>query len=107
MVMLGMGDDGHVASLFPHNPALSAAMDPGGLRRCAAMVVGPDGLPPLQPRMSLTLSALAAARGVLIYVAGAEKRAAVERALSGDDVMEMPVRALLRGPAPVRVICAG
>lgn len=107
MVMLGMGEDGHVASLFPRNPALPGAMDLASARRCSPMAVGPDGLPPLQPRMSLTMAALTSARGVLIYVSGAEKRAAVQRALSGDDIMEMPVRALLRGRAPVRVICAG
>jgi 6-phosphogluconolactonase len=105
-VMLGMAEDGHVASLFPRNAALTAAMATGSTRRCAAMAVGPDGMPPLQPRMSLTLAAIDAARQVLIYITGADKWRALQAALGGGDAMEMPVRAVLTGPAPMRVIWA-
>ena len=104
MVMLGMGDDGHVASLFPCNPNLAAAMRSGGL--CMAMAPGPDGLAPTQPRMSLTLEAINAARAVLIYITGEDKWAVLQRALAGDDRDEMPVRAVLSRSAPVRVIWA-
>jgi 6-phosphogluconolactonase len=105
--MLGMGDDGHVASLFPHNPALAAAMALDNPRRCAAIPAGPNGLAPAQPRLSLTLAAILAARSVLVFVAGDDKWRVLQEALAGDDAAAMPVRAVLAGPAPVRVICAG
>lgn len=106
VVMLGMGEDGHVASLFPRNPALAAAMQADGLRRCMPMATGPDGLPPAQPRMSLTLAAINAARSIVIYITGPDKWAALQKALAGDDIAQMPVRAVLSGGAPVRVIWA-
>jgi 6-phosphogluconolactonase len=103
-VLLGMGDDGHVASLFPRNPRLAEAMRPDSDRRCAAIALGPDGLPPRQPRISLTGAALTAARRTIVFITGDDKWVALQRALAGDDVMEMPVRALLNGRAPVRVV---
>jgi 6-phosphogluconolactonase len=93
-----------VASLFPRNPNLAEAMRLDGPRRCVALPVGPDGLPPLQPRISLTLAAISTARRIIVYVSGASKLTTLERALAGDDLLEMPVRALLAGPAPMRVI---
>ena len=104
VVMLGMGDDGHVASLFRRNPCLGSAMRADSDRLCVAMGVGPEGLPPAQARMSLTLAALNAARQVMIYITGETKWAVLQKALAGDDVMEMPVRAILTGPSIVRVI---
>ena len=75
VVLLGLGEDGHTASLFPGHPALE---EPS--RRVLA-VVGPK---PPPWRMTLTLPVLNAARSVLNLVAGAGKRDAVRRALDGD-----------------------
>jgi len=72
VVVLGMGEDGHVASLFPGS---SAGLDDAGSRRFAA-VTGPDGL----PRMSLTLTALREARSVYLLFHGDAKLAVLERA---------------------------
>jgi 6-phosphogluconolactonase len=99
-VMLGMGEDGHIASLLPGDPDLERRLDPA----CAQLVVDvPAGLgsPPL-PRVSLTMKALTAARGIFLLIAGGAKREVVERAMGGED---LPVRALLRqSQAPVRVL---
>ena len=99
-VLLGMGEDGHIASLIPGDPALPRHLDPGGE---ALLVDVPAGLgsPPVA-RVSLTLKALLAARAIFLLIAGGAKREVVERAMAGED---LPVRALLApGPVPVRVL---
>lgn len=99
-VMLGMGDDGHVASLIPGDPDLAAKLDPAAQ---ALLVDVPAGIgsPPL-PRVSLTLKALVSARAIFLLIAGGAKREVIERALAGED---LPVRALLvQRDVPVRVM---
>jgi 6-phosphogluconolactonase len=99
-VLLGMGEDGHVASLIPDNPTLAAAMDPSGERLAMGFPAG-WGSPPLA-RITLTLPALLQARQILILIAGETKRQVLEAALGGAD---LPVRALLsQDRAPVRVL---
>lgn len=96
-VMLGMGEDGHVASLIPGDPGLDR-----GLTSEALLVDVPAGLgqPPLA-RVSLTLSALLNARAIFLLVAGDAKRAAIDRALAGED---LPVARLLnQAQVPVRI----
>src|SRR3954454_15348011 len=78
VVHLGVGPDGHTASLFPDSPALDA--DPG---RLVAMNDDPTGANPYE-RMTLTYSGLARARLVLFTVAGEEKREAFDRVRRGD-----------------------
>ena len=70
VVMLGMGADGHTASLFPGHAALESA-------EWAVAVDGRDGRPPVD-RVSLTLAALNRARLVVFLVSGAAKSALVE-----------------------------
>jgi 6-phosphogluconolactonase len=73
LVMLGMGSDGHMASLFP---------DQGSLNERSRLVVGVDqaGLEPFVPRVSLTLPALANARQIVFLVTGESKAEAVAAA---------------------------
>jgi len=78
LVHLGLGADGHTASLFPGSPALDA--DPG---RLVVMNEDPSGRNPFQ-RMTLTLSGIARARLVIFTVSGTEKREAFE-AVRRDD----------------------
>lgn len=80
LVHLGMGADGHTASLFPASPALEA--DPG---RLVAMNEDPTGQHPYG-RMTLTLAGIARARLVVVTVAGAEKAAALARVAAGEDL---------------------
>ena len=99
-VLLGMGEDGHIASLIPGDPGLARAMDPAG---SALLSDTPAGLgsPPVA-RVTLTLAALLASRAIFLLIAGGSKREVIERALSGED---LPVRALLtQKRVPVRVL---
>jgi 6-phosphogluconolactonase len=87
VVHLGMGADGHTASLFPGSPALDA--DPG---RLVVLNEDPTGRNP-HPRMTLTLSGIARARTVLFTVTGEDKREALQRMVDGEDLPAARVRA--------------
>ncbi len=103
VVVLGVGEDGHIASLFPNSPELAVGLDLGTDR----LVIGVPkaGLPPWRPRISLTLPALLDARLIVVLIAGASKKQAVEAALAGAD---LPVRAVLaQSRTPVRILWAG
>lgn len=80
LVHLGLGPDGHTASLFPGSPALDA--DPGLL---VVLNEDPNGVNPYQ-RMTLTFAGIARARLVLVTVAGEEKREAMQAVYDGADV---------------------
>jgi len=81
VLMLGVGEDGHVASLFPGMPALFDERP----------VVGVRGAPKPPPtRLSLTFSSIASAHEVWLITAGAAKAAAVNLALSGAGPVEVP-----------------
>jgi 6-phosphogluconolactonase len=79
MVLLGVGPDGHIASLFPEYPAIEES---------ARWVVGvPEAhVAPFVPRVSLTLPALNSCREILFEIAGAEKRAILTRVLDGENL---------------------
>jgi 6-phosphogluconolactonase len=79
LLLLGMGPDGHVASLFPGSPALEERS-----RLVAATSTPPSAPPPHGRRITLTVPALEAAARVAFLVAGAAKAPAVARALSGE-----------------------
>ena len=80
LIHLGMGPDGHTASLFAGSPALEA--DPGEL---VAANVDPSGTNP-HPRLTLTLPVINSARLAVFTVAGASKADAVAALLRGDDI---------------------
>lgn len=94
LTWLGMGPDGHIASLFPNtNPALD---DPQAIRRLT-----PDPLPAHAPfdRITLTLPALLDSDAILFTLGGAaDKRAVFEAAMRGDH--DLPIARLLRGRRP-------
>jgi 6-phosphogluconolactonase len=87
LVHLGLGADGHTASLFPGSPALEA--DPGLLVVCNQ---DPSGANPYR-RMTLTLSGIARARLALFTVRGEEKREAMQAIADGADLPAARVRA--------------
>jgi 6-phosphogluconolactonase len=70
LVLLGIGPDGHTASLFPGDPAVRE-------RRRSVVSVRRPGLPPYVPRLTLTPPALSSAREVWFLVGGADKAAAL------------------------------
>jgi len=107
MVMLGMGTDGHTASLFPGAKGLDAALDPAATAYAAAIT--PEPLPPEAPfaRATLTLRALLDARRIVLLLQGAAKKRVYEAALAGTDALAMPVRAVLhQDKVPVTVYYA-
>lgn len=81
ILMLGIGPEGHVASIFPEMPAV-------GDERPVVAVQGSPKPPPV--RVSLTFGSIRAAREVWILASGAEKADAVARALSGTDPGQLP-----------------
>lgn len=95
VVLLGIGPDGHTASLFPRHPALTVPAD-----RLVVVVRDAPKPPPL--RLSLTPAALNAARAVIFVVSGADKAAAVTAAVAETgDPLDQPTR--LIQPAGGRV----
>jgi 6-phosphogluconolactonase len=82
IVMLGVGPDGHIASLFPGQPTLDVE------DRIAVGVTDSPKPPP--ERISLTFAALRRARSVWFLVSGDEKAGAVARALDGADLHDIP-----------------
>jgi len=97
-VMLGMGEDGHIASLIPGDPGLEDALTTEDLTRAVPAGLGK---PPV-PRITLSLSALRNARATFLLIAGEAKRGVVERALAGED---LPVgRLISQSKAPIRIL---
>jgi 6-phosphogluconolactonase len=80
LIHLGMGPDGHTASLFPNAPTLSAGPD-----ELAAATEDPNGVNP-HPRLTVTLPVINAARLAVFTVTGASKVDAVAALRRGDDI---------------------
>ena len=91
VVVLGMGEDGHFASLFPGSPQLSDGLSPDTGRLCLA--VAPHAPAPKEARLSLTLKALLDTRHILLMIRGEKKKEVVEAARSGH--AGRPIHALL------------
>ncbi|WKE67165.1 6-phosphogluconolactonase [Gallaecimonas kandeliae] len=89
VVILGMGNDGHTASLFPDCPNLRQGLDTQD-RLIAAH-------PASQPlaRISMSLAALLSSRQIHLHLEGADKQATLNQALASNDVAAMPIRAIL------------
>ena len=97
-VLLGMGEDGHIASLFPGSPVLEEGLDPLGGSLVVAVPAGDPA--PAMARISLTLYALKQAFLTIVLVRGEAKRRIIE------DRDDLPIHALFRVAEgmPVRVI---
>lgn len=91
VAVLGMGDDGHTASFFPNGDRLEDAIDPTG----KALVISMRAAAAVEPRITLTLPVLLAAKKLVLHVEGAKKKAVLEKALACDDASEMPIRAVI------------
>lgn len=79
LVLMGLGPDGHTASLFPHAPALAE-------KQRWVVGVAKAGMEPFVPRVTLTFPALASTREMLFLVDSADKRSILGRVLDGEDL---------------------
>ncbi|WP_298401803.1 6-phosphogluconolactonase [Sphingobium sp.] len=98
IILLGMGDDGHTASLFPEGVELADGLSSKALTIAATPPVAPH------QRMSLTAHGILQSRHIFLQISGADKKAVYDRALAGGAVEELPIRlALLQDAVPVEV----
>ncbi len=96
VVVLGMGTDGHTASLFPGGDHLVEALDPTEKRvmEISAPAAG-------EPRLTFTLPALLEASLLCLHIEGQEKREVRNKALAEGPIEAMPIRAVLRSKKPL------
>ena len=94
-LLLGLGPDGHCASLFPGSPQLTVED-----RRATS---GPAGLEPWVDRVTMTMPVLRSARRIVFLTAGASKAEAVAGAFGGEISPEMPASLVLLAPIRVEV----
>jgi 6-phosphogluconolactonase len=94
LALLGIGPDGHTASLFPHAPAL---------RERERAVAAEPGLEPFVPRVTMTIPVFGATRLVVFLVTGESKADVVARAFDGEPDEATPA-SLVRGEHTVALL---
>ena len=104
VVVLGMGNDGHTASLFPHTPQLAMGLDPTN----PALTMATAPATAAHERLSLTLRGLLDSRRIVLLLSGSAKWQAYQRARQPGPASELPVRAVLeQSTTPVDVYWCG
>ncbi|MNK19887.1 6-phosphogluconolactonase [compost metagenome] len=103
-VLLGMGEDGHICSMFPpESPTLKTLLTPGLKPAVYGVPAGRDGMAPPQERLSINLPYLMGARRVVLALTGSAKRAVFEREAAGDPRVQ-PIAALIAAKVPLEVL---
>ena len=91
VLILGMGEDGHTASLFPCSAQIEQGLDMDS--GAAYIAVQPTTAE--NQRISLTLPALVNSKKIFLHLTGKSKKDVIEQAIAGDDELAMPIRAVL------------
>jgi 6-phosphogluconolactonase len=99
LLLLGVGADGHIASLFPGSPQLDTDD--------ARVTSGPAGLEPWVDRVTMTMRELASARRIVFLITGESKAEAVAKAFGGDIDDDIPASRLRRTASPIEVYLDG
>ena len=97
VIVLGMGDDGHTASLFPCCKELSQAMDPNNQQKC--IVTKPKNAP--YERISLTFSTISKVKNLILQMRGSSKLRTFELAMTLKDAKKMPIYAFTEQPLEI------
>ncbi len=93
-VLLGMGLDGHFASLFASGDNYAEAMDPDCAYHVMAMTPAEGAASPAHARLTLTLPFLQRSRHIFLALTGVDKRALLERAIADGESTQLPIAAL-------------
>ena len=101
VLILGMGEDGHTASLFPCSKQIADGLDLESGNTYIA--VQPTSAP--NQRMSLTLPAILNSNQIFLHLTGESKKEVLNTVLSDDDAMVMPIRAVINN-ADVELVWA-
>ena len=100
---LGMGEDGHTASIFA-GPDLADALDAPKARRAVGVLPDPMPADALVPRVTLTRAAILSARTILITITGADKRELLEGAIADGQSSKLPIgRVLAEAEQPIDI----
>ncbi|MGV9010314.1 6-phosphogluconolactonase [Brevundimonas sp.] len=102
-VLLGMGEDGHICSMFPNSPTLKTLLSPTAKPTVLGVPHGRDGAAPSLERLSINLPYLIQARRVVLALTGAAKRDVFEREAAGDPATQ-PIAALIAAKVPLDVL---
>ena len=94
VLILGMGEDGHTASLFPCSDQITNGLDVDNSD--ALIAVQPTSAP--HQRISFSFASLICSKNVFLHLCGENKQKVLERALNANDPLEMPIRAFLQHP---------
>ena len=100
---LGMGEDGHTASIFA-GPDLQDALDAPKARRAVGVMPDPMPADAPVPRVTLTRAAILSARTILITITGADKRELLEGAIADGQSSKLPIgRVLAEAEQPIDI----
>lgn len=100
VVLLGMGLDGHIASLFASGDNYAQATDPDCPYHVMAMTPAAGAASPAHARLTLTLPVLLHSRRLFLALTGIDKRALLQRAIADGDMTQLPVAALFTAAHP-------
>lgn len=102
-VLLGMGEDGHICSMFPNSPTLKTLLSPTLRPTVLGVPQGRDGAAPSLERLSINLPWLMSADRVILALKGSAKRSVFERE-SGGDPATQPIAAMIAAKVPLEVV---